>query len=202
MNIKVKRGSVNVKKIMIDLDETICSPSYLDEVNKYLNTDYKYEDIETYFVEDVMEEKTKEKFLDYFYENVNVYENAKIMPHAIEVIKKLTEHYDVYIVSAYVDKRRPKESSIMAKYKYVWILEHLPFIDPKKIILTGSKDVIMCDIKIDDKVGNLKGYGETKLLLDHLHNRKYSFEELESLNIKRVHDWLQIESLLIGDEVK
>ena len=189
-----------MQKIMIDLDETICSQTYLEEVNKYMKTDYQYTDIDTYFVEDIIPPLEREKFLDYFYEHANVYDHAYVFPDAIEVIRDLCQVYDVYIVSAFVDKRRPKESSIMAKYKYEWILKHLPFIDPKKIILTGSKQMIMCDIKIDDKVSNLKGYGETKLLLDHMHNRKYSFEELESLGIKRVHDWRQIRDILLGSE--
>ena len=191
-----------MKKIMIDLDETICSPSYLKEVNKYLNTNYKYEDIKTYFVEDIIAEDKKQDFLDYFYQNVNVYDDAMILPDALGVIEKLSHFYEIYIVSAFVDKRRIKESSIMAKYKYEWILKNMPFIDPKKIVLTGSKDIIMCDIKIDDKVGNLKGYGETKLLMDQLHNQKYSFEELTNLNIKRVYDWQQVEAILLGSEVK
>lgn len=191
-----------MKKIMIDLDETICSPSYLKEVNKYLNTDYKYEDIKTYFVEDIIEEDKKQEFLDYFYKNVNVYDEATVLPDAIGVIERLSHFYDIYIVSAFVDKRRIQESSIMAKYKYEWILKNMPFIDPKKIVLTGSKDIIMCDIKIDDKVSNLKGYGETKLLIDQLHNQKYSFEELEKLKIKRVYDWQQVASILLGSEVK
>ena len=191
-----------MKKIMIDLDETICSPSYLKEVNKYLNTNYKYEDINTYFVEDIIEEDKKQDFLDYFYRNVNVYDEAMILPDALGVIEKLSHFYEIYIVSAFVDKRRIKESGIMAKYKYEWILKNMPFIDPKKIILTGSKDIIMCDIKIDDKVSNLKGYGKTKLLMDQLHNQKYSFEELTNLNIKRVYDWQQVESILLGSEVK
>ena len=191
-----------MKKIMIDLDETICSPSYLKEVNKYLNTDYKYEDIKTYFVEDIIEEDKKQKFLDYFYKNVNVYDEATVLPDAIGVIERLSHFYDIYIVSAFVDKRRIQESSIMAKYKYEWILKNMPFIDPKKIVLTGSKDIIMCDIKIDDKVSNLKGYGETKLLIDQLHNQKYSFEEIEKLKIKRVYDWQQVASILLGSEVK
>ena len=191
-----------MKKIMIDLDETICSPSYLKEVNKYLNTNYKYEDIKTYFVEDIIAEDKKQDFLDYFYQNVNVYDEAMILPDALGVIEKLSHFYEIYIVSAFVDKRRIKESSIMAKYKYEWILKNMPFIDPKKIVLTGSKDIIMCDIKIDDKVGNLKGYGETKLLMDQLHNQKYSFEELTNLNIKRVYDWQQVEAILLGSEVK
>lgn len=191
-----------MKKIMIDLDETICSPSYLKAVNKYLNTNYKYEDIKTYFVEDIIEEDKKQDFLDYFYRNVNVYDEAMILPDALGVIEKLSHFYEIYIVSAFVDKRRIKESGIMAKYKYEWILKNMPFIDPKKIVLTGSKDIIMCDIKIDDKVSNLKGYGETKLLMDQLHNQKYSFEELTNLNIKRVYDWQQVEAILLGSEVK
>lgn len=191
-----------MKKIMIDLDETICSPSYLKEVNKYLNTNYTYEDIKTYFVEDIIAEDKKQDFLDYFYQNVNAYDDAMILPDAIGVIEKLSHFYEIYIVSAFVDKRRIKESSIMAKYKYEWILKNMPFIDPKKIVLTGSKDIIMCDIKIDDKVGNLKGYGETKLLMDQLHNQKYSFEELTNMNIKRVYDWQQVEAILLGSEVK
>jgi len=189
-----------MKSIMIDLDETICSPSYLEEVNKFLKTNYKYEEIDTYFVEDVIPEDEREHFLDYFYQNINVYENAKVLNNAIEVIRELNEFYDVYIVSAFVDKRRVDESSIMAQYKYAWIRKNLPFIDPKKIILTGSKYMVMCDIKIDDKVSNLKGYGKVKLLIDHMHNRKYSFEELESLGIRRVYDWDQIRSILIGGD--
>ncbi len=191
-----------MKKIMIDLDETICSPSYLKEVNKYLGTNYQYTDIDSYFVEDVIDPDTKEVFLDYFYQNVNVYDEATLLPHALEVIEELSHFYEIYIVSAFVDKRRVKESSIMAKYKYEWILHNMPFIDPKKIILTGSKDIILCDIKIDDKVGNLKGYGQIKLLIDQMHNRKYSFEELEQLGIRRVYDWEQVRSILLGSEVK
>ena len=56
-----------MQKIMIDLDETICSPTYLEEVNKYMKTDYQYTDIDTYFVEDIIPPLEREKFLDYFY---------------------------------------------------------------------------------------------------------------------------------------
>lgn len=189
-----------MQKIMIDLDETICGGGYLEAVNKYLKTNYKDEDINHYFVEDIMDDETKEKFLDYFYQHINIYEQVKIVPESIQVIEQLNEKYDIYIATAFVDMRRVLPSSIMAKYKYEWIVKNMPFIDPKKIILTGSKDVIDTDIKIDDKVGNLKGYGKVKLLLDQPHNQKFSYEELESLGIRRVHDWEQIKSILLDGE--
>ena len=34
-----------MKKLMIDLDETICQGGYLEAVNDYLKTDYQYTDI-------------------------------------------------------------------------------------------------------------------------------------------------------------
>ncbi len=186
-----------MQKIMIDLDETIVMDGYLKAVNDYKNTNYKAEDIDTYYVEDILGEE-KEAFLDHFYKNVNIYDDIKELPNAISTIKDLCKYYDVYICAAFVDPRRVLESKVSAMYKYEWIVKNMPFIDPKKIILTGSKDVVMCDIKIDDKVSNLKkGYGKVKLLLDHKHNQKYDFEDLESLGIRRVYNWDQIRSILL-----
>ena len=186
-----------MQKIMIDLDETIVMDGYLKAVNDYKKTNYQAEDIDTYYVEDILGEE-KEAFLDHFYKNVNIYDDIKEIPNAIRTIKDLCQYYDVYICAAFVDPRRVLESKVSAMYKYEWIIKNMPFIDPRKIILTGSKDVVMCDIKIDDKVSNLKnGYGKVKLLLDHKHNQKYDFEDLESLGIRRVYNWDQIRSILL-----
>ena len=188
-----------MKKLMIDLDETICTGGYLQAVNEYLKTNYKEEDIDSYYVEDVMDDEEKERFLDYFYKNVNIYKTIALIPDSLRVIEKLAKHYDLYIATAFVDKRRVKESGIMAMQKYQWILENMPYIDPRKIILTGSKNLVMCDVKIDDKVSNLKGFGELKLLLDQPHNQKYSYEELEKRRIRRVYNWNQIYSILMPE---
>ncbi len=186
-----------MQKIMIDLDETIVMDGYLKAVNEYKKTNYQSEDIDSYYVEDILGDE-KEAFLDYFYQNINIYQDIKTLPNAIKVIKNLTNYYDVYICAAFVDPRRVLESKKMAMYKYEWIIKNMPFINPKKIILTGSKDLIMCDIKIDDKFKNLQyGYGKVKLLIDHKHNQKYSFEQLNSYNIRRVYNWDQIESILL-----
>ena len=52
-----------MQKIMIDLDETIVMDGYLKAVNDYKHTNYNAEDIDTYYVEDILGEE-KEKFLD------------------------------------------------------------------------------------------------------------------------------------------
>ena len=45
----------------------------------------------------------------------------------------------------------------------------------------------------------LKKDCEIKLLIDQLHNQKYTFEELEKEGIRRVYDWEQIRSILIKE---
>ncbi len=190
-----------MKKIMIDLDETIVSGGYIEALNNYLGTNYKVGDIKEYYISDILPPEENDKYLDYFYENVNVYDNCHIIPHALEVIEELKDYYDIYICSAFFDKRKPESSIIMTRHKYNWILKNMPYINPKKILFTSAKELVMCEIKIDDKVSNLKrGYGETKLLLSQKHNEDFQEDELNSLGIQRVNNWLEIRDILLSEE--
>lgn len=182
---------------MIDLDDTIVEGGYLEVLNEYLGTNYTYEDTTDYFVESLLPEGKLDEYLEYFYSHVNVYNYATIKPKAIEVIEKLSKQYEIYICSAYLDKRVPEKSGVVTNTKHMWLIKNLPFLDPKNFIFTSRKDLINCDIKIDDKVGNLKGLGEVKLLMDSYHNQKYSEEELKEKGIKRVYSWEEVESILL-----
>ncbi len=187
-----------MKKIMIDLDETIVSGGYIEALNDYFHTNYKAEDIKEYYVSNILNPEDNDKYLDYFYQNVNVYEKSTIIPDALEVIEELKNYYDIYICTAFYDKRKPEACAIMAKHKYLWILKNMPYIDPRKILLTSAKELVMCDVKIDDKVSNLKrGYGKIKLLLTQKHNEQYTKEELAKLGILRVKNWQEIRDILI-----
>lgn len=187
---------------MIDLDETIVSGGYLEYLNEYLGTNYKPEDIKEYYISNILPPEENEKYLTHFYQNVNVYEKAHIIPNALEVIKELNEHYDIYICTAFFDKRKPDECIIMSKHKYDWIRKNLPYLNPRHIIMTSAKELLMCEVKIDDKVSNLKrGYGKIKLLLTTNHNKDYTKEELASYGIKRVDSWLEIRDILLKGEV-
>ena len=186
-----------MKKIMIDLDDTIVEGGYLDVLNEYMGTSYTYDDTTDYFVESLLPEDRLDEYLDYFYSNINVYDYTKIKPRAIEVIENLSKKYEIYIVSAYLDKRRPEKSGVVTNNKHMWLIKNLPFLDPKNFIFTSRKDLVDCDIKIDDKVGNLKGHGKLKLLMDGYHNKKYTDKELSKRNIIRVSSWTDIEKILL-----
>lgn len=186
-----------MKKVMIDLDGTIVEGGYLEVLNEYLGTNYTYDDVTDYFVESLLPEGELDNYLDYFYNNINVYDYTHIKPDAIKVIEKLSKKYEVFICSAYLDKRVPERSGVVTNNKHMWLLKNLPFLDPKNFIFTSRKDLIDCDIKIDDKVGNLKGLGETRILIDGHHNKSYTEEDLTSRGIKRVSTWQEIEDMLL-----
>lgn len=182
---------------MIDLDDTIVEGGYLDVLNEYMGTNYTYSDTEDYFVESLLPEDKVDEYLEYFYNHVNVYDYVKIKPHAIEVIEKLSKRYEIYICSAYLDKRVPEKSGVVTNNKHMYLMKILPFLEPKNFIFTSRKDLIDCDIKIDDKVSNLKGLGKLKLLMDGYHNKKYSDKELKEKGIRRVKNWDELERILL-----
>lgn len=43
-----------MKKIMIDMDDVICDGGFLSLVNQFLGTNYKKEDIKTYYIQDLI----------------------------------------------------------------------------------------------------------------------------------------------------
>ena len=61
-----------MKKIMIYLDENIVSGGYIESLNEYLGTNYKVGDIKEYYISNILPSDENDKYLDYFYENVNV----------------------------------------------------------------------------------------------------------------------------------
>jgi len=188
-----------MKKVMIDLDGTIVEGGYLEVLNEYLGTNYTYDDVTDYFVEGLLpdEEGALEKYLDYFYNNINVYDYTTIKPDAVEVIQKLSEKYEIFICSAYLDKRVPEKSGVVTNNKHMFLLKTFPFLNPKNFIFTSRKDIVDCEIKIDDKVGNLKGLGEIKILIDGHHNKSYTEDDLKERGIQRVTTWKEVEDILL-----
>ena len=64
-------------------------------------------------------------------------------------------------------------------------------------IFITNKSLLDCDIKIDDKLDNLKN-AKIKLLFDSYHNKGLSDDYLKSVGVVRVHSWLEIKDILEG----
>lgn len=186
-----------MKTLMIDLDDTIVSGGYLDIINEYLNKNHTTDDVDGYYFEDLLPDGITDDYVKYFYSK-NVYHYVKIFDKAKEVIERLSKKYDICICSAYVFPNGLEDSYIHLGNKYQYLMKEFPFLNPKNFIFTSRKDLVKCDIKIDDRIDNLKGDCE-KILFTAYHNKNVKEEELAKLGIKRIDSWEEIEKYLLGD---
>ncbi len=178
------------KNILLDVDEVICFAGFLDYANEFMNTNYEIDDIKTYFIDDTIIPQNKIKEYNKFLNSKNIYENAHILPNAIESIKKLNEYYNIIICSACINPYDVENSGKYFKDKYDFLIKTLPFLKPENFIFTNTKNIIKADIQIDDRVSNLVNDIPIKILFPSYHNKEIADEYLSSKNIIRAgKDW-------------
>lgn len=190
-----------MKTLLVDVDDVICISSFIDELNKFWNTNYKLDDFDDFIIDDVMgSEDNKLKFYSAI-KNTNIYENATIIKDSVETLKKLSKKYEIFIVSDCRVFPIEEYNGLFFKFKFDFLIKNLPFIKTKNFIFTGSKHLLVADVIIDDNPQNLKGNIKTKLMMTAYHNKKLTQTELEQLKITRVNSWKEIEKLLLEDIV-
>jgi len=189
----VRKGCL-MKTIMIDMDDVITCDNFIKIVSDYLGYEVKYDDIKTYYIQDVLGEKKKEFFEKF--KDMNLYEKAELEPGCYEVIKALSEKYEVYICTDYLWREIIEFSGNTLKNKYEFLYKIFDFLNPRNFIFTGDKSIINCDIKIDDKIDNLKG-AKLKLLYTAYHNKCYDEEMLKEEKICRINNWDEIKNILL-----
>ena len=178
------------KNVLLDVDDVICFAGFLDYANEFMNTNYEIDDIKTYYIDDTIIPQNKIKEYNKFLNSKNIYENAHILPNAIESIKKLSEYYNIIICSACINPYDVENSGKYFKDKYDFLIKTLPFLKPESFIFTNTKNIIKADIQIDDRVSNLVNDIPIKILFPSYHNKEIADEYLSSKNIIRAgKDW-------------
>ncbi|WP_210135676.1 5'(3')-deoxyribonucleotidase [Staphylococcus sp. GDX8P80P] len=112
------------------------------------------------------------------------FRNLKVMPHAQEVVEKLTEHYDVYIATAAMDVPTSFHD------KYEWLLEFFPFLDPQQFIFCGRKNIVKTDYLIDDNPRQLQIFEGEPIMFTASHN-------VNEERFKRVNGWKGVEAFFL-----
>lgn len=112
------------------------------------------------------------------------FRNLKVMPHAQEVVEKLTEHYDVYIATAAMDVPTSFHD------KYEWLLEFFPFLDPQQFIFCGRKNIVKTDYLIDDNPRQLQIFEGEPIMFTASHN-------VNEERFKRVNGWKDVEAFFL-----
>ncbi|HLH05663.1 MAG TPA: hypothetical protein VKW78_00350 [Terriglobales bacterium] len=112
-----------------------------------------------------------------------------VMPGCQEVIRELTEHYDVFIVTAAMEF----PNSFLAKH--AWLKEHFPFVDIRNVVYCGDKSIVDADIMIDDRIRNLDNFAGMRILFTAPHN-------MSETRFLRVNNWQEVRSLLLSKGAK
>jgi 5'-nucleotidase len=106
------------------------------------------------------------------------------MPDAQEVVSKLYEKYEIFVVSA------ATEFPNSLSEKLEWLEDYFPYIGWKHTVFCGHKWMIRADYIIDDHEKNLINFQGKGLLFDAVHNKHIT-------DFQRVNSWKEIEGLLL-----
>lgn len=170
------------KIIAIDQDQVLADllTVWLKRYNQDYNDNLDNDDIKSWNIDKYV--KCGEKIFDYL--DYDLFRNLPVIEHSQEVVKKLSEKYEVYVVTT---------ATVIPKTlnaKIEWLNEHFPFIPNENIVLCGSKSIIKADIMIDDAVHNLENFDGWGLLFDAPHNRNEN-------KFLRMNGWKEVEKLLL-----
>ena len=173
-----------MKRIIIDMDDVLADTTQkiIDRFNLINNESICKEQFED---SDFYTYVRQEKYLSYrdvLYEP-GFFLNLEVFPDAQEIVKKLTEKYEVFIVSA------ATEFPNSLSEKQEWLNKYFPFISWERMVFCGDKTVIKGDIMIDDHERNFAGFEGFKLLYHSPHNTLVR-------GFKRVKNWKEIYEIL------
>ena len=190
-------SGILMKTIMVDMDDVLTYGNFSEILENYLGYIPDYDNIKNYYIQDILGEK-KNDFFNKF-KDMNIYDNATLLPNCYDVLKELSRYYKIYICTDYIWQEIIAYAGNNLKNKYDFLYQQLDFISPKNFIFTADKSIINCDIKIDDKISNIEG-AKIKLLFTAWHNKEVTKEELDKQNIIRVNNWEDIKKILLENE--
>ena len=174
-----------MERVIIDMDEVIADPmgDMIDWYIRKYNLPVNYEKmLGTGWIRGFPEQHQEECMARLL--SPGFFRNLPVIGNSQEVVKKMNDRYELFIVSAAV------EFPNSLKDKLDWMNEHFPFITWRQIVLCGDKKLIYGDHMIDDHVRNLVHFPGKKYLFSSPHN-------YNETNYQRFDDWDQVASVFL-----
>ena len=172
--------------VCVDMDDTIENllSAWITCLNNNYGTSVSYKDITEWEMKKIFPTLTENEIFSPL-KDMGLWEKVSPKKDAQMYLKKLIdEGYNVYICTAsHYDTVALKMTQVLK--------QHFPYIDWRKIIVAHDKQMIRCDVMIDDYIGNLLGGSYMKILMDAPYNRGFDKD-----GIFRVHDWKEIYALI------
>jgi 5'-nucleotidase len=173
------------QRIVIDMDDVMAATArkFIKLYNEKNQANLQESDFEGKKFYEVVSPESYREIHKKVYE-IGFFRDIEVMSDAVEVVKKLNDKYEVFIVSA------ANEFPNSLKEKIDWLAEHFSFISWRNIVFCGDKSIVSADIMIDDHEKNLSTFKGRKLMFDAVHNQQIH-------DYERVRSWREIEALLL-----
>ncbi len=174
-----------MKRIVTDMDDVIADTlaKYIRVCNAELGLSVCKADLGP---KDLWDLVGRENFprIKTLVEHVDFFGDLEVMPDSQDVLRKLTERYEVFISSSAMEV----PSSFTAKYR--WVAKNFPFIPPSHLVFCGDKSILNADYLVDDRERHFQNFRGEGLLFTAPHN-------LHVQGYRRVNGWRDVEALLL-----
>jgi 5'(3')-deoxyribonucleotidase len=178
---------VHLPRICIDMDEVMADSvaEHLARYNREYNDNITKADLHGKWIWDVVSFDRHPR-LEEFLRSDDFFDVLDVMADAPRVLRLLQQHYEVFIASAAMEV----PTSFNAKYR--WLQRHFPTMPSTNIVFCGDKSILRADFLIDDNPRQLRRFTGEGILYDSPHN-------VAVKGYRRVHNWLEIESLFLSE---
>lgn len=188
--------------ICVDMDDTIENliEAWIDELNIKHNKTYSIEDIKEWDVTKCLD-LTEEQIFEVLHHN-KLYDNIRPYEDAQYYLEKLNSdgRFEIYIMTnTYYKVFSYKIENVLFKY--------FPFLNSNQIICISKKQLVNCDLLIDDYDLNLIDGNYDKILIDKPYNIDCKTIDITKINknkyyskriIKRTNNWQDIYNYIIN----
>lgn len=178
-------------RICVDMDDTMCDTvgEHLARYNAEHGVNVLREQFHGQWLWDYVPEQHR-PFLKETMRCDDFFEELDVFPHAVRVLERLQQHYEIYIATAAM----LFPNSFASKYR--WLQRHVPFISSDQYVYCGDKSILHADYLIDDIPGYLDRFTGQGVLFTQGHN-------LAETRYPRVKDWLEVEEYFLpGGKVR
>lgn len=168
-----------MKRIAIDMDEVIAdfNSTQIERFNKKFNDTVTKEDLKGKKLRQLRPDRNED--ITEIISDPSFFRNLGVMKDSQEVIKQLSEYYEIFITTAAMEY----PSSFTAKYE--WLKEHFSFLDDMNFVFCGDKSIIHADYLIDDNSRHFKHFRGTGILFTSPHN-------IHETDYTRVNNWQEV----------
>jgi 5'(3')-deoxyribonucleotidase len=174
-----------MKRIAIDMDEVVADTMarYLELYNADFGLQFTREHFYGRRVFEVIDATHIPKARAYF-EQESFFAEIPVMPGSQEVVRALSEQYEIFITTAAMDV----PCSFSAKYE--WLRRHFPFVPVRHIVFCGDKSIISADYLIDDDPRHFRKFQGEGILYTAPHN-------VHETLFRRVENWDDVRAMFL-----